>query len=548
MIYDPQGDFIWLFFRPWIWIPRLIQIFSSIILFSIQLIVNSRNQDEKIQKSLAKNLLKTIIELGPCFIKLGQALSTRPDLVNKIWLDELTKLQDDLPAFNHIEAKKIFEKEIGKPTEEIFDFFPLKSVASASLGQVYKAKLNSNYWVAVKIQRPNLEFIIRRDLVLIRLLSIFASPFLPLNLGFGLDEIVDEFGLSLYKEIDYEQEAENAERFAEIFKNNKLIKVPIVEKIISSKKVITTSWIEGTKIQDREALLSKGINPTSIIRTAVISGIQQLLEFGYFHADPHPGNLFALQGEKNSEGKIGYVDFGMMDSINDNDRIILTGAIVHLVNQDFISLANDFKKLGFLSEREDINKLAPVLEEILGGVINKEVNSFNIKTITDKFSELMFDYPFRVPARFALIIRAVVSQEGLALKLDPEFKIIRFAYPYVAKRLLTEQNEEMVSILMDIIFDKENQIRVDRIEALLDVIEVNSSSGSTELIPVAKNGIKLLVSSKGVKIRKKFLMSLIKNDEFNATDVKQLGNVLLKKFMPEQIVNNLMARMNSIIK
>ena len=546
-LYDANQDFIWLLLRPWVWIPRILYITFRIILLILRFLIDGKSKSNYVQKELAKYLLDTITDLGPCFIKVGQSLSTRPDLVKQSWLDELIKLQDDLPKFDQNKALEIFEKEIGQSVFEIFEYFPSEPIASASLGQVYKAKLNKNYWVAVKIQRPNLRFIIRRDLAIIRFFSVLVAPILPLNLGFGLDEIIDEFGLSLMREIDYEMEAENAEKFANLFINDSTVIVPSVEKMISAKKVITTSWIEGTKISNRKELISNGINPTSIIRTAVISGIQQLLEFGYFHADPHPGNLFALEGKSGGKGKLGYVDFGMMDSLNDNDRITLTSAIVHLMNQDYDLLTKDFQKLGFLSSDQEIERIVPILKNVLGDVISKDVNTLNLKTITDRFSELMYDYPFRVPARFALIIRAVVSQEGLALKLDSNFKILRFAYPYIAKRLLIGQNEELVNILMEIIFDKNNRLRIDRLEGLLEVLTEGSIAPANELIPVAGNSLKLITSRKGNKIRKRLLLSLIKDDEFNTKEAKELLNLIMRQLNKNFVRSDLLAGINRIV-
>ncbi len=546
MNYDAHRDFVWLILRPWILLPRIIYLVFTLSIFILRFLFQGNSKDKVIQKDLAIYLLETITKLGPCFIKLGQALSTRPDLVKQEWLDQLTNLQDNLPAFDHDLARGIFKNEIGKSVDEVFEYFPKQCIASASLGQVYKARLKNDYWVAVKIQRPNLTFIIRRDIAIIRYISVLIAPLLPLNLGFGLDEIIDEFGICLFKEINYKLEADNAERFERLFSDDKSVTVPLVEKDLSSHKVISTSWIEGTKLKDREILLKNGLDPTSIIRTAVISGIQQLLEFGYFHADPHPGNLFALKGKTGDKGNLAYVDFGMMDSIDDSDRITLTGAIVHLINKDYYLLAKDFQILGFLSEKEDLNAIEPVLEEVLGGVINKDVNSLNLKTITDKFSDLMFDYPFRVPARFALIIRAVVSQEGLAIKLDSSFKIIRFAYPYIAKRLLTEENEELIEILMDIIFDENNSIRIDRLEGLLEVITETSTIPGKDLIPVARNGVKLLISNKGSEIRRKLLLSLIKDDKFNANEIKELFKLLTRKFNPIEISNELIKKFSPL--
>ena len=545
MKYDFKRDLVWLISRPWILVPRFIQIVGAISLLLARLIFQGSSRNENTQKNLAKFLLKTLIGLGPCFIKVGQALSTRPDLIRKDWLEELTNLQDNLPSFAHEKALEIIEKELGSPANELFKEFPSKPIASASLGQVYKAKLTSNYWVAVKVQRPLLIFNIRRDIVIIKILGVLSAPILPLNLGFGLGEIIDEFGRSLFDEVDYKKEADNAEKFSILFNNNKSVTIPKVERNLSSVKVLTTSWIDGTKLKDRNELVLNNLNPSKIIRTGVISGIQQLLEFGYFHADPHPGNMFALEGQNGDLGNIAYVDFGMMDSISEGDRLTLTGAIVHLINNDFHAVAKDFQKLGFLNKDQDLKPLIPVLKEVLGSAIGKDVASFNFKEITNKFSELMFDYPFRVPARFALIIRAVISQEGLALRLDPDFKIIDLAYPYVAKRLLTSDTNEMINILLDVIFDQNGHIRVERIENLFDVLVQDSTTPAKELIPVAGAGLKLLTSSKGSLIRKNLLMSIIKDERLDTKDMKQLIKLVRKTFNPLRMASGLIKQNNT---
>ena len=544
--YDANRDLVWLFFRPWIWVPRLFEILISLLILTTRLLLQGSSNNKEVHRNLAKSLLKTLTHLGPCFIKVGQALSTRPDLVRRDWLEELTNLQDNLPPFDHSKALKIIEAELGAPAKQIFEEFPDEPIASASLGQVYKARLQGNYWVAVKIQRPNLTFILRRDLVIIKILSILSSPILPLNLGFKLEEIVDEFGRTLFEEIDYEFEAKNAEKFAKLFRDNPAITIPNVENLVSSRKVITTSWIQGTKLKESKELRKYSIDPSAVIKTGVISGIQQLLEFGYFHADPHPGNMFALKGKTGDLGNIAYIDFGMMDTISNIDRLTLTNAIVHLINKDFNLLANDFQKLGFLSTEEDLSPIIPVLEEVLGGSLGEEVITFNFKAITDKFSELMFDYPFRVPARFALIIRAVVSQEGLALKLDPNFKIIRVAYPYIARRILAGETKEMLTILLDVIFDQKGNLRHDRLESLLEVLVKDTQGTERELFPIAGAGIKLLISPDGSLLRRNLLMTLIKDERLNTSDIKELIKLLRRTFKPKEMAGKVIRQLNPL--
>ena len=536
--YSAKGDLIWLILRPWIFIPRVLYILLTFIFLLLRILFQGNSKNKNVQRNLSKYLFDVITDLGPCFIKLGQALSTRPDLVRQDWLTELTNLQDNLPAFDHKIALKIIEEELGAPPNELFDEFPVSPIASASLGQVYKTKTKNGSYVAVKVQRPNLYFLIRRDVVILRFLATFLSPLLPLNIGVGIGEIIDEFGKALFDEIDYEKEGENALKFANLFKDNPNVFIPKLEKQFSSKRIITTSWIDGVKLRDRALLEENNLVPSSFIKTCVISGLQQLFEYGYFHADPHPGNMFALQGGNTISGNLAYVDFGMMDTITNSDRLTLIRAIVHIINDEYYLLAKDFQKLGFLTKEQDLQKLVEPLKEVLGGSFGAEVGDFNLKNVTDKFSKLMYSYPFRVPSRFALIIRAVVSQEGLALRLDPEFKILKIAYPYIAKKLLTDNSEEILEILLEVVFDKKGRIQIEKVESLLNILFKDSENINSDLIPVANAGLKLIVSSKGSEVRKNLLLSLIRDEKLELTDVKKLLSLIRDTFSPLNIAKS----------
>lgn len=545
--YDPGRDLRWLLLRPWQLVGRLVVVLSSLLSLALVLVFQANNPDPKVQERLGQKIFTTLTGLGPCFIKVGQALSTRPDLVRRDWLDQLTQLQDNLPAFPHAIALETIEADLGAPVQQLFEEFPDYPVAAASLGQVYRAKPVGGNWVAVKVQRPNLERQLRRDLVLIRLLGVMAAPLLPLNLGFGLGEIIDEFGRSLFEEIDYRKEADNAERFARMFEGNTAVIVPRVDRSLSGQRVLTTTWINGTKLQQRQELEAQHLDPASLIRTGVISGLQQLLEFGYFHADPHPGNLFALPGRTGALGHVAYVDFGMMDSISNSDRLTLTGAVVHLINRDFEGLAQDFVDLGFLNAKTDLTPIIPALEEVLGGALGENVGSFNFKAITDRFSELMYAYPFRVPARFALIIRAVVSQEGLAMRLDPSFRIINVAYPYVARRLLAGDTAEMREKLMEVLFDRDGRLQLERLENLLQVVENDDGGGgATDLLPVAGAGLKLLVGEEGKSLRQRLLLTLVRDNRLNTDDLRGLMQLLGRTFSPRRVAGRLLTRLNPL--
>jgi predicted unusual protein kinase regulating ubiquinone biosynthesis (AarF/ABC1/UbiB family) len=516
----------------------------QLIGLALVLVVQGNSTDRAVQQRLGRRILTTLTALGPCFIKVGQALSTRPDLVRRDWLEQLTQLQDNLPPFPHPVALALIEEELGAPADQLFHHFPAYPVAAASLGQVYRAELADGHWVAVKVQRPNLAYLLRRDLAIIRILGVLAAPFLPLNLGFGLGDIIDEFGQTLFEEIDYRLEADNAERFAALFAGNPAVTVPRVERQLSSRRVLTTQWINGIKLQDRLELEAHRLEPDALIRTGVTAGLQQLLEFGYFHADPHPGNLFALPGRTGAMGHVAYVDFGMMDSISDADRLTLTAAVVHLINRDFEALARDFQALGFLRRDADLRPIVPALETVLGGQLGENVGSFNFKAITDRFSELMFDYPFRVPARFALIIRAVVSQEGLALRLDPSFRIIRVAYPYVARRLLAGDTAELREKLLEVLFDRQGRLQLQRLESLLAVVEQDEAN--PDLLPVAGAGLRLLLGPRGGSLRQRLLLMLVRDNHLHTEDLQALLGLVRRTFSPRKLAGGVLQRLNPL--
>ncbi|MEL7523505.1 MAG: AarF/ABC1/UbiB kinase family protein, partial [Cyanobacteria bacterium J06553_1] len=357
------------------------------------------NREIQNQPKRAREIRKIITALGPAYIKVGQALSTRPDLIRKDFLDELTKLQDQLPAFpNHV-AFRIIESGLERSIEDVYREFSPNPIAAASLGQVYKAVLHSGETVAVKVQRPNLRPRLSLDLYLMRVLAGWVEPWLPLNLGHDLTLIVDEFGLKLFEEIDYLNEARNAEKFAENFAGDPEVKVPVIYNEFCNHFVLTLEWIDGIKLTDLAKLEAAGLDADNLVRIGVTSGLRQLLEYGFFHADPHPGNLFATL-----DGRMAYIDFGMMDQLSEAMKETIASAVVQLINRDYEALARDFVNLGFLTPDTDIRPIIPALEIVLGNAVGESVGDFNFKTITDEFSELMYEYPFRLPAKFALII------------------------------------------------------------------------------------------------------------------------------------------------
>ena len=516
-------------YKPWQLFGRTFVIIWSLGLFLLSLLWDKWTKQEEANKyRRASELRQILTRLGPTFIKVGQALSTRPDLVRRDFLDELVKLQDQLPPFDNDIAFAIIETELGMSVEKAYREISPTPVAAASLGQVYKAILPTGEEVAVKVQRPGLRALLSLDLYLMRWAAQKFGRLLPLNLGHDLTLIVDEFGTKLFEEIDYQNEGRNAEKFATNFQNNPEVKVPSIYWRYSGRRVLTLEWIDGYKLTDTENIKALGLDPNNIVKIGVTSGLQQLLEHGFFHADPHPGNLFAT-----FDGRMAYIDFGMMDQLEEETKETLASCVVDLINKDYENLASNFVKLGFLTPETDIKPIIPALERVLGNAIGQRVGDFNFRTITDDFSELMYEYPFRIPAKFALIIRSLVTQEGAALTLDPNFKIVQVAYPYVAKRLLTGESPQLRRRLLDVLF-KDGKFQWQRLE---NMITMARSESNFDLLPTAQLGITFLLSEEGRYLRRQLLLALTEDDRLHTAEVQRLWGLIQGELQPRRLLD-----------
>lgn len=514
--------------RPWLAIWRTLKIIWMFTGFLIGLKWDewSKVETRQVVSKRAIQLRQVLTRLGPTFIKVGQALSTRPDLIRKDFLEELVKLQDQLPPFDNAIAFNIIETQLNRQIKEIYSQISPQPVAAASLGQVYRARLHTGEEVAVKVQRPNLLPKITLDLYLMRWAATWMAPWLPLNLGHDLTLIVDEFGIKLFEEIDYLNEGRNAEKFAANFIDDPTVKVPAIYWRYTSNRVLTLEWINGFKLTDTERIKAAGLDTDTLIQIGVSTGLRQLLEFGFFHADPHPGNLFALP-----DGRMAYIDFGMMDQLSQNNKETLVSAVVHLINKDYLELAEDFVQLGFLTPDTDIVPIVPALEAVFANAIGESVGTFNFKTITDQFSELVYEYPFRVPAKFALIIRSLVTQEGLALSLNPNFKIVEVAYPYVSRRLLTGETPALRRRLIEVLF-KDGKFQWQRLE---NMIAIARTGGNFDLLPTAGLGLQYLLSDEGSFLRRQLVLALTEDDHLHTEEVRRLWNLVKDELKPARL-------------
>ncbi|CAI5475372.1 unnamed protein product [Closterium sp. Yama58-4] len=403
-----------------------------------------------------------LCRLGPSFIKLGQVLANRPDIIREDYMNELCILQDDVPAFPTQEAFAIIEANMGVPLEETFSAISPEPVAAASLGQVYRARLRaSGAEVAVKVLRPGIEPVIYRDLFLFRTLASFLNGISIQKLGCNAELIVDEFGEKLLEELDYRQEARNIQSFYENFLGDPTVKIPLCYSELSGERVLVMEWIDGIRCTDPQAIRAAGIDTEVFLTVGVSAALRQLLEFGLFHGDPHPGNIFAMR-----DGRIAYVDFGNVAELSQYNKEILIDAIVHAVNEDYVEMAGDFTRLGFLAPGTDVTPIVPALEAIWQNSTGQSLADFNFRTVTRKFNQLVYNFPIRIPERFSLVIRSLLTQEGICLSLEPNFKFLEVAYPYVAKRLLTDPDPALRSRLIQVLF-KDGVFQWKRLENLI---------------------------------------------------------------------------------
>ncbi|MEB3227981.1 MAG: AarF/ABC1/UbiB kinase family protein [Synechocystis sp.] len=486
--------------RPLQVLGRLINIIFPLVGFMVGIWwTKLRGKDPRLSRQKAIQLRELLTDLGPTYIKVGQALSTRPDLVPPIFLDELTTLQDQLPSFDNEVAYGFIEEELGAPASEIYAELSAQPIAAASLGQVYKGRLKTGEAVAVKVQRPDLVKRITLDIYIMRSLSLWANRSVK-RLRSDLVAITDELASRIFEEMNYFQEAVNADKFAKLYGELPEIYVPKIYWDYTGRRVLTMEWVEGIKLTNIRAIQAKGIDATHLVEVGVQCSLRQLLEHGFFHADPHPGNLLAME-----DGRLAYLDFGMMSNIKPYQRYGLIEAVVHLVNRDFDSLAKDYVKLEFLKPDTDLSPIIPALSQVFGNALGASVAELNFKSITDQMSAMMYEFPFRVPAYYALIIRSMVTLEGIAIGIDPQFKVLSKAYPYIAKRLLTDQSEELRTSLKELLF-KDQSFRWNRLENLLRNAK---NSPGFDFDYVLNESTDFLLSERGQFIRDRLVSELV---------------------------------------
>lgn len=377
---------------------------------------------------------KTAIQLGVLMIKLGQFLSSRADLLPQQALDVLSSLQDEVPPapFEHVTS--VIESELHKPVNELFQELDAKATAAASLGQVHKAVLaGTGEVVAVKVQRPNIDRLVNMDLSTIRFVIWVISRFVKTNEFIDLLAFYREFRRTIFEEIDYVREAANARRFAEIFKDKPHILIPRIIDGYVSRRVLVLEWVDGIKVNDYAQLEAANISRLAVAQRTVEAYFYQFFEVGFFHADPHPGNIFVKSGPTATQPIIAFVDFGMVGSLSRSSKQGLKNLFLGFVVNNPHTMVGALARLGFIGQGANLRAVergVGLIMEQYHGMTLGEARDMNIREVAHEIEDLFYRQPFRIPAQFAFAGRAVGTLSGLATGLAPEFNLVSVAVPY----------------------------------------------------------------------------------------------------------------------
>lgn len=386
------------------------------------------------RKVLAVWIRNTLLDLGPTFIKVGQLFSTRADIFPSEYVEELSKLQDKVPAFTYEQVETIIEQELGKKIPELFASFEPIPLAAASLGQVHKAVLRSGEAVVVKVQRPGLKKLFEIDLKILKGIARYFQNHPKWGRGRDWIGIYEECCRILWEEIDYLNEGRNADTFRRNFRAYEWVKVPRVYWRYTSSRVLTLEYVPGIKISQYEAIEAAGLDRKQIARQGAQAYLLQLLDNGFFHADPHPGNIAV-----SPDGALIFYDFGMMGRIKSNVREGLMETLFGIASKDGDRVVQSLVNLGALAPVEDMGPVRRSVQYMLDNFMDKPFENQSVAAISDDLYEIAYDQPFRFPATFTFVMRAFSTLEGVGKGLDPEFNFMEVAQPY-AMQLMTNMN------------------------------------------------------------------------------------------------------------
>ena len=410
----------------------LFQLWIDSLLFKF--FIRNNLKKEKIQRIRARWFTDELIKLGSAFIKIGQLLSARPDLIPKTWIEELTTLQDSVPQFSFEIVEGIISSELKEKFLEVKQIDPLP-IGSASLAQVHKAKLINGREVVFKVQRPNLQTLFTIDLNIMQNIASILQKNKSWSKGRNWVEIAKECRKVLMKELDFNCEAQYAARFRQQFLDDENIDIPEVFWDMSTDKVLCLSYLKGTKINNIKELQSKGLDLPKIAEIGAVSYLKQLVNFGFFHADPHPGNLAV-----SDSGKLIFYDFGMMGNISNNLQKRIGSMVKSAAIRDASSLVTQLQEAGLISEDIDIGPVRRLVRLMLKEALTPPFSPNIIDKLSGDLYELVYETPFQLPVDLIFVMRALSTFEGVGRILDPDFNLVSITKPYLLS-LMSSNNQ-----------------------------------------------------------------------------------------------------------
>lgn len=376
----------------------------------------------------ARRLRLAIEDLGPTFIKFGQILSTRSDILPLEYIEELSRLQDEVAPVSWDEARQVIEAELGAPVEELFAQVDTEPIASASLAQVHVAHLISGEEVVVKIQRPNINKTVNLDLDIIYDLAQQAQQRTSFGTRYEVADLTEEFATALRTEMDFRREAWNADRFRQNFVDERHMYVPKIFWEYTTNRLLVMERIRGIKINDLEGLEAAGYDRQRISANAADFVLKEVLIDGFFHADPHPGNLLILPGEV-----IGVLDFGTVGRLDDRDRANLARLFIAAVQMDVEAVVDQLQRMGVVDYRVDRAGLYRDLRRIIMRYYGLPIYEISAQEVVKMIQPIIYEYKLRIPPDYYLLIKTTVIMQGVGLALDPDFDIFEAAQPYIGK-------------------------------------------------------------------------------------------------------------------
>uniref|UniRef100_A0A0D9VMD5 Protein kinase domain-containing protein n=1 Tax=Leersia perrieri TaxID=77586 RepID=A0A0D9VMD5_9ORYZ len=501
--YDPELLSRYFTSRPHILALRTIQILFAFVSAAVKMQISKRanlitdsTYDSNSIRSKGFNasqymvgqlLKETFLDLGPTFVKVGQSLSTRPDITGSEISEALAELHEKVPPFPREHAMKIIEGEFELPVSHIFSYISDEPVAAASFGQVYQGRTVDGALVAIKVQRPNLLPSVLRDIYILRLGLAFLRKVAKRKSNIAL--YADELGKGFVGELDYNIEAANATKFLEFHSRYSFMLVPKVLKQLTRKRVLTMEWVAGENPTDLLSF-SKGISSEiagssekqrieakarllDLVNKGVEASLVQLLETGLLHADPHPGNL-----RYTPEGRVGFLDFGLLCMMEKKHQHAMLASIVHIVNGDWASLVYDLTEMDVVPPKTNLRRVTMDLEDALGEVTFEDgIPDVKFSRVLGKIWSVAFKYHFRMPPYYTLVLRSLASLEGLAIAADGTFKTFQAAYPYVVRKLLSDNSVATRRLLHQAIFNRWKEFQWNKITVFLKLASARYNTG-----------------------------------------------------------------------